>query len=331
LEYFPQAYPRETLHFRFKTETKLLGYVWKDITGMNDLLPQYNGVINVKILKLDEVSCSKRKSRLKLKNIASLNNKAKESADSIASKQVAVSSSSDEVYIDEEDAPVVEQQSDEKPTPISPKPQVTVVPPTPQEDLVEFDQPPAKSVKPIVDRGQTIDIDDEGPKPAPVELNRAELAAQRQQRVQENVDEAKAFLEKMNNIAKAEQEEYEIAYQKYNSKLEVWATNNKEKRNIRTLLTTMQTVLWPDSGWKTIGLGELLDPKKVYLFISQNTSMIFTIILFIKVKLQHRKAMLIVHPDRCAGKSVEVRFLATRIFESLNEAYQEFLKKESVD
>ena len=42
------------------------------------------------------------------------------------------------------------------------------------------------------------------------------------------------------------------------------------------------------------------------------------------------KAMLIVHPDRNAAESAEVRFIAKRVFEAINEAYQEFLKKETV-
>ena len=42
--------------------------------------------------------------------------------------------------------------------------------------------------------------------------------------------------------------------------------------------------------------------------------------------------MLVVHPDKCAGGeySGEQRYIAKRIFEAVNEAYQEFLSKESV-
>jgi hypothetical protein len=85
-----------------------------------------------------------------------------------------------------------------------------------------------------------------------------------------------------------------------------------------------------------------------------------------QVKLQYRKAMLVVHPDRCSSLTTETKFIAKRIFEGsnpsllllshfyvsyttpvytsyfciylsffllflgINEAYQEFLKKESV-
>ena len=39
--------------------------------------------------------------------------------------------------------------------------------------------------------------------------------------------------------------------------------NNTEKKNIRTLLSTMHTVIWAGSNWKQVGLGDLLDGKKV--------------------------------------------------------------------
>ena len=47
--------------------------------------------------------------------------------------------------------------------------------------------------------------------------------------------------------------------------------------------------------------------------------------------LSYRKAMLVVHPDRCSNSSAEVRFIAKRIFEAINEAYQEFLTKEGLE
>ena len=42
--------------------------------------------------------------------------------------------------------------------------------------------------------------------------------------------------------------------------------------------------------------------------------------------------MLVVHPDRCAGagSTPEMRYIAKRVFEAVNEAYQDFLKKETV-
>jgi DnaJ homolog subfamily C member 6 len=71
-----------------------------------------------------------------------------------------------------------------------------------------------------------------------------------------------------------------------------------------------QTVIWPDSRWKQIGLGDVLTPNQV--------------------KLAYRKAMLVVHTDKLSKLDVEKKFIGKRIFEAINEAYSEFLEKEDV-
>ncbi len=43
-----------------------------------------------------------------------------------------------------------------------------------------------------------------------------------------------------------------------------------------------------ENNWKPVGLGDLLDAKQV--------------------KLAYRKAMLVVHPDRCSGMDAETKF-----------------------
>jgi len=49
-----------------------------------------------------------------------------------------------------------------------------------------------------------------------------------------------------------------------------------------------------------------------------------------QVKLQYRKAMLVVHPDHNVKLSNENRYIAKRVFEAVNEAYNEFTTKENV-
>ena len=115
----------------------------------------------------------------------------------------------------------------------------------------------------------------------------------------------------MDDKVQREAAEVEAAKEKYEKGLTAWAmANNKEKRNVRTLLSTMHTVLWKDAAWKPLGLGDVLEAKKV--------------------KLNYRKAMLVVHPDRCSNMDSETKFIAKRIFEAINEAYDEFVKKENV-
>ncbi len=59
-----------------------------------------------------------------------------------------------------------------------------------------------------------------------------------------------------------------------------------------------------------MGLGDVIEPKQI--------------------KVQYRKAMLVVHPDRCSHLDGETRFIAKRVFEAINEAYEEFLRKEGL-
>lgn len=42
--------------------------------------------------------------------------------------------------------------------------------------------------------------------------------------------------------------------------------------NVRGLLGSLQTVLWQDSNWKPIGMGDLLEPAQVSLGSSQHTN-----------------------------------------------------------
>lgn len=94
-------------------------------------------------------------------------------------------------------------------------------------------------------------------------LTREELKARRQEAIDDKVKEALEFKMEVDDIARREAEELEVAKAKYDRALDQWATNNKEKRNVRTLLSTMHTVLWPENNWKPIGLGDVIDASKV--------------------------------------------------------------------
>jgi DnaJ-class molecular chaperone len=66
----------------------------------------------------------------------------------------------------------------------------------------------------------------------------------------------------------------------------------------------------PDTKWKAIGLGDVLEGNQV--------------------RKAYRKAMLVVHPDHCINADSETKFICKRIFEAINEAYDDFLKKEGL-
>jgi curved DNA-binding protein CbpA len=47
-----------------------------------------------------------------------------------------------------------------------------------------------------------------------------------------------------------------------------------------------------------------------------------------QVKIAYRRAMLVVHPDKCADVTPEQKFVAKRVFEAVNEAWATFAAAE---
>ncbi|KAI8060818.1 DnaJ domain-containing protein [Gongronella butleri] len=88
-----------------------------------------------------------------------------------------------------------------------------------------------------------------------------------------------------------------------NTRIDAWK-RGKEK-NIRALLTTLDTLMWPAANWRGVTTAELLEPKKV--------------------KVTYMRAIAKVHPDKLsADASVEQQLLATSIFAVLNQAWDTF-------
>ena len=85
--------------------------------------------------------------------------------------------------------------------------------------------------------------------------------------------------------------------------IKAWSEEYGTKKQLRALLASLHTVLWPDASWKPVNLGDLLDDHKV--------------------KLYYHKASRLVHPDRTLGLDAEQKFLASRIFGVLSEAWGE--------
>lgn len=97
-----------------------------------------------------------------------------------------------------------------------------------------------------------------------------------------------------------------VAEKAYDSQLSSWESKDGVKKNVRTLLSTLHTVLWPNSGWKQVSVADLLD--------------------FNAIKKVHRKAILLVHPDRLIDATPEQKVVAERLFDVLNTAFDRFQK-----
>ena len=67
---FPLNSSDDLYHFRFKVRCPDYGYVWSDVTSPSDIVPLYDGYIVVKVLNLNNLKTSQRKSRLRLKAVS---------------------------------------------------------------------------------------------------------------------------------------------------------------------------------------------------------------------------------------------------------------------
>ena len=89
------------------------------------------------------------------------------------------------------------------------------------------------------------------------------------------------------------------------STLSAWEFNKDgNKKNIRNLLSSVHTVLWPNSGWKPVSFADLID--------------------FTAIKKAHMKVIRVVHPDRLTDATPEQMVIALRVFDVLNTAFDQF-------
>mmetsp|Transcript_18329 Transcript_18329/g.25847 ORF Transcript_18329/g.25847 Transcript_18329/m.25847 type:complete len:536 (-) Transcript_18329:230-1837(-) len=135
----------------------------------------------------------------------------------------------------------------------------------------------------------------------------ANVAAAVNKRVNEMKEsQAKALQEVRDreNKKKMEDAEEDEVRKRLEPKIKAWSEEHGKKKQLRALLASLHTILWPDAKWKTVTIGDLLDDKKV--------------------KLAFHKASRVVHPDKTHHLDAEKRFLAKRIFDALSQAKSDF-------
>ncbi|KAL1880209.1 hypothetical protein VTK73DRAFT_6037 [Phialemonium thermophilum] len=115
--------------------------------------------------------------------------------------------------------------------------------------------------------------------------------------------EAVERLRAANKAAEKEGDEKFALADKVDARVSAWREGKRD--NLRALLGSLETVLWEDSGWKKVGLHEL--------------------VLANRVKVVYMKAIAKTHPDKLPpNASTEVRMIAGVVFSTLNEAWDKF-------
>jgi len=143
-----------------------------------------------------------------------------------------------------------------------------------------------------------------GKKGAPKRLRFSE---REQKEIAVKMEQSKREYEKRLKAERNIQVAYEGELSKVEARLNKWeymGREGKQRRNIRNLLSTLHTVLWPDTSWTPVAVSGLITKKKI--------------------KDAYRAAILEVHPDKHTKDPLEVQAVSSRTFEALNEAFNDF-------
>lgn len=115
--------------------------------------------------------------------------------------------------------------------------------------------------------------------------------------------EAVTRLREANDAAAKEDDEKFALSEKVDARVAAWRDGKRD--NLRALLGSMDQVLWENSGWKKIGLHELVMANKV--------------------KISYMKAIAKTHPDKIPqDANTEMRLIAGLVFSTLNESWDKF-------
>lgn len=136
--------------------------------------------------------------------------------------------------------------------------------------------------------------------------SREELIRQRQEAEAAVVMAARQFAHQNAADEKQRRDDKISASNFLGPELDKWALTEQGKfKDVRSLLSSMASVLWANSGWTEVPMGELMMSDAA-------------------VKKSYRKAIILCHPDKHQSASAEQQYRADRIFNAINESYKLF-------
>ncbi|MED6186299.1 hypothetical protein PIB30_065403 [Stylosanthes scabra] len=138
--------------------------------------------------------------------------------------------------------------------------------------------------------------------------DRRKARLQRHQRTQERALKALADMNQRDHQTKMEQEERRRIADCTDVQIKRWAAG--KETNLRALLSSLQDVLWPECGWESVSITDMITSTSV--------------------KKVYRKATLCIHPDKVQqkGATLEQKYIAEKVFDILKEAWTKFNKEE---
>ncbi|KAL0924555.1 hypothetical protein M5K25_005393 [Dendrobium thyrsiflorum] len=133
----------------------------------------------------------------------------------------------------------------------------------------------------------------------------------RQERQQQTAERAAKALAERNMrdlLAQREQAERDRLAESLDGEVRRWSSG--KDGNLRALLSTLQYILGPDSGWQPIPLTDIINASAA--------------------KKAYRKATLCVHPDKLQqrGATIQQKYICEKVFDLLQEAWNKFNSEE---
>ncbi|KAG2720109.1 hypothetical protein I3760_02G020700 [Carya illinoinensis] len=137
---------------------------------------------------------------------------------------------------------------------------------------------------------------------------RCKARLERHRRTTERAAKALAEKNMRDLLAQREQAERNRLAETLDADVRRWSSG--KEGNLRALLSTLQYILGPDSGWQPIPLTEVITAAAV--------------------KKAYRKATLCVHPDKLQqrGASIQQKYICEKVFDLLKEAWNKFNSEE---
>ncbi|KAL7131406.1 hypothetical protein ABFS83_12G001000 [Erythranthe nasuta] len=137
---------------------------------------------------------------------------------------------------------------------------------------------------------------------------RCKARLERYKRTAERAANALAEKNRRDLLAQRETEERNRVAESLDAELKRWSSG--KERNLRALLSTLQYILGPDSGWQPVPLTEVITTGAV--------------------KKAYRKATLFVHPDKLQqrGATIQQKYICEKVFDLLKEAWNKFNSEE---
>ncbi|KAF3002772.1 hypothetical protein E8E14_008003 [Neopestalotiopsis sp. 37M] len=140
------------------------------------------------------------------------------------------------------------------------------------------------------------------PTPRPAQAARPKPPARASLAPQKD-SEAVKRLRDANKAAEAADDEKFALSEKVDARIAAWRDGKRD--NLRALIGSLDSVLWENSGWKKVGLHELVMANRV--------------------KIHYMKAIAKTHPDKLPqDASTEVKLIAATVFATLNESWDKF-------